>query len=148
DDLVLNRAYTYAPATYPDTEIDAVFKLASVSKSITAAAIVKELDDQSIPLSPTFASAVGWTGTSYCGGSPPLLPSGVGSITIDQMLQHQAGFQDTGLLEYRDHADIVTGLIGVTLPNSDGELPIDTEELFYYLGESNALCTGAPAAWR
>lgn len=148
DDLVLNRAYTYAPATYPDTELDAVFKLASVSKSLTAAAIVKEFADQSIPLSTTFASAVGWTGTSYCGGSPPLFPAGFASVTIDQMLQHQAGFQDAGLPAYGQHADIVAGLIGVSLPNADGELPIDTEELFYYLGESNALCTGMPVAWR
>lgn len=148
DDLVLNRAYTYAPATYPDTELDAVFKLASVSKSLTAAAIVQAFDDQSLPLSTTFASAVGWTGTSYCGGSPPLFPVGLASVTIDQMLQHQAGFQDGGLPAYYEHADIITGLIGVSLPNADGDLPIDTEELLFYLGESNALCAGMPAAWR
>lgn len=147
DDLVLNRAYTYAPAIYPDTELDAMFKLASVSKSLTAAAIVKEFDNQSIPLSTTFASAVGWTGTSYCGGSPPLFPSGFANITIDQMLQHQAGFVGEGINAYRDHSEIVAGLIGVSSPNADGELPIDTEELLYYLGESNALCEAMDPAW-
>jgi hypothetical protein len=41
DELVLNRAYTYAPAVYPDTPLNASMKTGSVAKSITATAVLR-----------------------------------------------------------------------------------------------------------
>lgn len=55
--IVLNRAYTFAPAIYPDTQLDAPFRLASVAKSITAAAVVDVMNDASLPLTTSYVDA-------------------------------------------------------------------------------------------
>jgi CubicO group peptidase (beta-lactamase class C family) len=150
DQLVLNRAYTYAPAIYPDTQLDDEFLYASASKSLTAAAIVREFDDQSLPLSTAFVDTVsGWSGTTYCNGPAPYFPAGFASITIDQILQNQGGFDD-GPSNIISHQAIVDGLVGVTLPTADGELPIDGEELLFDLGENETMCAMNPmnSSWR
>ncbi|WP_165703890.1 serine hydrolase [Enhygromyxa salina] len=81
-ELVLNRAYTYAPAHYPDTSLNAKMALASASKSITAAAVVKELDTKGIPLTAPFAGTAGIVG----------VPNMVSTPTIVEVLRNLGGF--------------------------------------------------------
>ncbi|WP_165703880.1 serine hydrolase domain-containing protein [Enhygromyxa salina] len=110
DDLVLNRAYTYAPANYPDTELNAPMALASVSKSITAAAVVRELDIQGILLTAPFAGAAGISGVQEMATVP----------TIAEVLQNLGGFNPTPA-SYGDHTK-------TNLP-----YPIDGQDMYDYV---------------
>ena len=58
--LALNRAYTYAPGIYPETRINASMATASVSKSITAAAVVREMAQRGLPLTSVFSTTAGF----------------------------------------------------------------------------------------
>jgi hypothetical protein len=83
ESLVLDRAYTFAPAIYPETPLDAPMKLASVSKSITAAAVVREMDIQSIPLTASFVTTAGLSGT----------PTAMQDVSVLDTLRALGGFR-------------------------------------------------------
>jgi CubicO group peptidase (beta-lactamase class C family) len=114
--VVFNRAYTFAPAIYPDTPLDASFKTASVSKSLTATAVVREMDLQGLSLwTTTFASAIGVAPTYNLSGA-----------RVRDVLMHKGGFarnQDAPT-SYGDHSFIVAA--GATAP-------VDGEELLEYV---------------
>ncbi len=111
--LVLSRAYTFAPAIYPETPIDAPMKLASVSKSITAAAVVREMAAQSLPLTTSFNVAAGIAGA----------PAAMDAVTVLDVLRNLGGFE-TGPTSYYDHALIDASIYGA--------IPIDGEEMLAY----------------
>jgi CubicO group peptidase (beta-lactamase class C family) len=126
DDLVLSRAYTYAPAIYPDTPENAPFALASVAKSITAAAVVRELANQGLPLSMPFWTAVGI--------SP--FPSNTSVPTVLDVLRNLGGFPKAGnnTHAYYDHHLIAN--------SGYGPLPISGEAMFNYAEGENLFTAG------
>jgi CubicO group peptidase (beta-lactamase class C family) len=91
-DLVLSRAYTYAPAIYPDTPENAAFALASVSKSITAAALVREMNLKGLPLTTDFWPLIGV--------SP--YPSTTAVPTVKDVLRNLGGFTPSAT-SFNDH---------------------------------------------
>ncbi|PRQ06535.1 serine hydrolase [Enhygromyxa salina] len=93
DDLVLNRSYTYAGSTYPETPLNATMALASVAKSITAAATVRESSIKGIPLTAPFAGAAGINGVATMASVP----------TIADVLRNIGGFAFSPS-SYGDHA--------------------------------------------
>jgi CubicO group peptidase (beta-lactamase class C family) len=70
------------------------FRIASVSKPITAAAILKLRDHCGLELGSTVFGANGLLGNTY--GTPPYSAREV-SITVTQMLQHTAGWSKDGI---------------------------------------------------
>jgi hypothetical protein len=113
--LVLSRAYTYAPAIYPDTPVNAPMAAASVAKSITAAAVVRELGNQGLPLTMPFWTAVGV--------SP--FPSNTAVPTVLDVLRNLGGFSSTGInFGYYDHQLVAN--------SGYGPLPISGEAMFNY----------------
>jgi CubicO group peptidase (beta-lactamase class C family) len=92
-ELVLNRAYTYAPATYPDTPLNATMALASASKSITAAAVVRELNLKNIPLTAPFAGTAGING----------VPNMVSTPLVVDVLRNLGGF-NANAASYTNHS--------------------------------------------
>jgi CubicO group peptidase (beta-lactamase class C family) len=127
---VLNRAYTFAPAIYPDTPIDAPMRLGSVAKSITAAAVVKIMNDQQLPLTTGYAAAA---------GIAALVPGPMIPVSVLDVLRNFGGF--------RGRVAITSG--GVTFsaagdPDSYGDhtiidatfygaIPIAGSEMFNYM---------------
>jgi CubicO group peptidase (beta-lactamase class C family) len=114
--VVLNRAYTFAPAIYPDTPPDVAFKTASVSKAITATAVVREMDVQGLSLWTTsFAGAVG-VGANY----------DLSGALVRDVLMHTAGFAKNQDVpdSYVNHEMIV---------GAGATAPVDGEELFEYV---------------
>ena len=123
DDLVINRAYTYAPATYPDTPLNAPMKLASVSKGITAAAVVREMDEQSLPLTTAYTTAAGIV------GEPAL-----DDVTVLDVLRNLGGFVEASPASYGDHSIIDASIFG--------DIPITGEEMFEYVVDGDNLVLG------
>jgi CubicO group peptidase (beta-lactamase class C family) len=123
DSLVLSRAYTFGPAIYPDTPLDVPMKLASVSKSITAAAVVRELDARSIPLTESFVTAAGISG----------VPASMESVTVLDTLRALGGFpaEADG---YADH--------WIVADSPFGTIPIDGQEMFDHAILGGHLNTG------
>jgi CubicO group peptidase (beta-lactamase class C family) len=113
-DLVLSRAYTFAPAIYEDTPLDAPMKLASVSKSITAAAVVREMAAKGLPLTTPFNVAAGIQGA----------PAAMGAVTVLDVLRQLGGFVEFAV-SYADHTLIDDSPYGT--------IPISGEELFDYV---------------
>ena len=113
-DLVFNRAYTYAAAIYPDTPLDAPMGTASVSKSITAAAVVRELDLKGIPLTAPFAITAGITEVDEMKTVP----------SVADVLRNLGGFNQTPA-SYMDHSEIDA--------SSYGTYPISGEEMYDYV---------------
>jgi CubicO group peptidase (beta-lactamase class C family) len=118
-DLVVNRAYTYAGATYPDTPLSATMAIASASKSITAAAVVMELQKQGIPLAASFAAAAGINNV------PAMAP-----VTIADVLRNRGGF-NSGATSYRYHSLIDA--------SPYGEYPISGEMMYDYVVQGGHL---------
>jgi CubicO group peptidase (beta-lactamase class C family) len=112
--LVLDRAYTFAPSIYEDTSLGMPMKLASVSKSITAAAVVREMTVQGLPLTTPFNVAAGIQGA----------PTAMNSVTVLDVLRHLGGFK-RGPQSYWDHALIDA--------SGYGTIPIGGEEMFDYV---------------
>jgi CubicO group peptidase (beta-lactamase class C family) len=119
DELVVNRAYTYAGAIYPETPLSATFALASASKSITAAAVVLELQKKGISVNAPFAATAGINNV------PAMAP-----VTIADVLRNLGGF-NAGATSYYNHS-----LIDVS---PYGEYPIDGEEMYDYVVQGGHL---------
>jgi CubicO group peptidase (beta-lactamase class C family) len=113
-ELVLDRAYTFGPAIYEDTALDAPMKLASVSKSITAAAVVREMAAQGLPLTTPFNEAAGIV------GAPPAMDA----VTVLDVLRHLGGFVPSAA-SYADHSLIDASPFGT--------IPITGKEMFDYV---------------
>jgi CubicO group peptidase (beta-lactamase class C family) len=113
-DLVLSRAYTYAPAIYPDTPLDAPMALASVSKAITAAAVVRQLNIENIPLTTPFAGLAGINNVPTMAQAPSVL----------DVLRNLGGFEALAT-SYSDHALIDQSIYGA--------YPITGEMMYDYV---------------
>lgn len=124
DDLVLNRAYTFAPSVYPDTPLNASLKTGSVAKSITATAVVRELDVQGLDLNMSFAGAIGITPTYFL--QSKIDPFFALTVRVRDVLDNQGGFPgfDNKPISYLNDAEIVAA--GATVP-------VDGQELFEYV---------------
>ncbi|ADD45914.1 serine hydrolase domain-containing protein [Stackebrandtia nassauensis] len=89
DELPVSMAYTFAEADYPTTKPDSLFRVASVSKAFTCAAIHELSKAGAIDLSePVFP---------YLGIDTEALPSQtkdpkVDTITIQQLVDHKGGW--------------------------------------------------------
>jgi CubicO group peptidase (beta-lactamase class C family) len=112
--LVFSRAYTFAPAIYEGTPLDAPMRLASASKSITAAAVVREMTVQGMPLTTPFNLAAGIQNA----------PAAMDSVTVLDVLRQLGGFV-RGPASYWDHALIDASPYGT--------IPISGEEMFDYV---------------
>jgi hypothetical protein len=121
--LVLSRAYTYAPAIYPDTPVNAPFALASVAKSITAAAVVRELAIQQYPLTGPF-----WPAADI---SP--YPSNTSVPTVLDVLRNLGGFVQASS-GYYDHRLIAS--------SGYGPIPISGEAMYNYAEGENLFTAG------
>jgi D-alanyl-D-alanine carboxypeptidase len=87
--LVYCKGYGFADQTaakYVDTA--SLFRIASISKSITAASILKLAEEGKLSLSAKVFGAQGVLGTTY--GTQPY-QNNITNITIQQLLQHTAG---------------------------------------------------------
>ncbi len=113
DEVVLNRAYTYAPAIYPDTELNAPMRYASVSKSITAAVVVKEMAAKNIPLTTPLVSVLGLSPGDY--------PAAMGDVSVLSTLRMLGGFRQNPRA-YWDHHLILAESPTATLPIDGSEL--------------------------
>jgi CubicO group peptidase (beta-lactamase class C family) len=113
DDLVLNRAYTYAPAIYPDTPLDAPMALASVSKSITAAAVVQLMNNEQLPLTTPFAGLAGINNVPAMAAAPSVL----------DVLRNLGGFE-ARVNSYINHSLIDQSVYG--------NYPIDGKMMYDY----------------
>ena len=114
DQLVLDRAYTYAPAIYPDTPLDAPMALASASKSITAAAVVQLMNAEQLPLTTPFAELAGIHNVPAMATAPSVL----------DVLRNLGGF-NAEVVSYRDHSLIDQ--------SPYGEYPITGEMMHDYV---------------
>ncbi|MFO7566933.1 MAG: hypothetical protein R6X02_30090 [Enhygromyxa sp.] len=121
--LVLSRAYTYAPAIYPDTPIDASMALASVSKSITAAAVVRQMNIEGIPLATPFAGLAGIVN----------VPTMVAVPSVLDVLRNLGGFE-AGPTSYMNHDLIDQSIYGA--------YPITGDMMYDYVVLGGRLDTG------
>ncbi len=127
-DVVFSRAYTFAPAIYKDTPLDAPMKLASVSKSITAAAVVREMAAKGLPLTTPFNVAAGIL------GAPPAMDA----VTVLDVLRQLGGFTERPV-SYSDHELIDASPYGT--------IPIYGEELFDYVISGHLGIDGKDNYW-
>jgi CubicO group peptidase (beta-lactamase class C family) len=130
EELVFNRAYTYAPAIYPDTPLDAPMALASASKSITAAAVVQLMDRQKLELTTPFAVLAGIDDVKEMieaeeGESVP---------TVLDVLRHLGGFNPLAD-SYWDHSMIDR--------SPYGEYPITGKMMYDYAVSGGRLNSGS-----
>ncbi len=125
DELVLNRAYTFAPSVYADTPLTASFKVGSVAKSLTATAVVRELDLRGLSMNTSFAEAIGVSTTYPLEAEVGQIPAIV-TVRVRDVLDNQGGFPgftDTPI-SYLNDAPIV---------GAGATIPVDGQELFEYV---------------
>jgi CubicO group peptidase (beta-lactamase class C family) len=127
--LVLSRAYTFAPAIYEDTPLSASMKIASVSKSITAAAVVREMAAKGLPLTTPFNLAAG------IAGAPPAMDA----VSVLDVLRQLGGFMPNPV-SYGDHALIDASYYGT--------IPISGQELFDYVVSGHLGVVGDDNYWK
>jgi len=115
--MVLNRAYTFAPAIYPDTEIDAPFRLASISKSITAAAVVDVMNDASLPLTTSFTAAANIANVT---------PASMSAPTVLDVLRSLGGFRGQNAVQVNNVVVSAAGDPVSYIPCDGADLQNDT----------------------
>jgi CubicO group peptidase (beta-lactamase class C family) len=120
DDLVLDNAYTYAPAIYPDTPLDAPMALASASKAITAAAVVQLMNEQKLPLMTPYAGLAGINN----------VPEMVAAPSVLDVLRNLGGFMPSAK-SYYDHSLIDQSPYGA--------YPVDGDMMFDYVVQGKHL---------
>ncbi|MGA2552360.1 MAG: serine hydrolase [Burkholderiaceae bacterium] len=86
-ELVYARGYTMAERSWPKATDTTLFRLASVSKTVTALAIFQQIGNGNLSLSDTMQSILGLTTPS---GGPPA-DGNFANITIQQLLEHTSG---------------------------------------------------------
>jgi len=93
--LVFAKAYGFADASGNPVHANSLFRIASLSKPITSAAVLRLIEDGKLRLSDRVFGPDGILGTDYSrlpaifGGSP--LPPYLDRITIKDLLQHTSG---------------------------------------------------------
>lgn len=115
--IVGSRCFGYAnPMTRQICIPETRFRIASISKPITAVAIFKLIEEGRFNLSDKVFGAGGLLGTIY--GTQPYKP-GITDITLEQLLQHTSGgwLNDENDPMFQDATWDMTQLINYTLDN-------------------------------
>lgn len=124
--LVYAKGYGYADTSRKTpVTVNSLFRMASVSKTITATAILKLAETGKLSLDATVFGATGVLGTRY--GHPPY-SSYLTEITIRQLLQHTAGgWTNNGADPMFSHPEMTAGqLISWTIDHQPLENPPGT----------------------
>jgi len=140
--LAYRGAYTYGPVTWPQVRHESALPVGSLSKSLVAAVVVQALADEGLDLDTPLVDVLGWDpGTFTDGMSDPDGKdpdySGIGVVTIREMLVHRAGFTGDGEIThtrgweevYRDHLTEQAHLAGIGAAPEVRRLPLSTDAL-------------------
>ncbi len=111
DRLVYSRSFTWAEPTYPVTTIGAIFRIASMSKPITAMAIFRLVEQGLLNLDAALIPGLGLTAAP---GRP--FAAAVPTITVRHLLAHSSGLRDV-----TDPFTVVQAY-GTTLPVDEREI--------------------------
>lgn len=119
--LVLNRAYTFAPSIYTNTPLNASFRTGSVAKSLTATAVVREMDVQGLSLDASFAEVIGVSSVYSLQAALGPIPQAL-TVRVQDVLDNQGGFpgDSESPNSYYSHTIIVAA--GATAPVGGAEL--------------------------
>jgi CubicO group peptidase (beta-lactamase class C family) len=155
--LVYARGYTYAEPDWPQVQPTTYFRLASVSKTVTALAIFQLIEGGQLALGDTLQSVLNLRTPS---GGAPTDPN-FGKITIQQLLEHTSGLQPgansdaLGVLQAWKNAGDSGATLPVTQPMTDAYIaswplvtPPGTAQVYsncgyYLLGRVVAVMRGA-----
>src|ERR1700722_11753898 len=112
--LVYARGYTYAEPDWPVVQPTTCFRLASVSKTITALAVYKQIEAGNLALSDTLQSILQLETPA---GKKPL-DGRFNLVTIQQLLEHTSGINSNGA------SDGVAVVNAFTAAGGAGPLPV------------------------
>ncbi len=135
--LVLARGYTLAPARMQAVRPESRFRLASISKPITAIAIMRLVDQGRLALDTRLEDVLPAARGTWPAGP---LDRRIGGITIEQLLRHQGGW---AIRERRDdQGRLLHPGLGFDPMFSDrrvagwlhaGRLPVDTNDVIRFM---------------
>jgi CubicO group peptidase (beta-lactamase class C family) len=149
--LVLARGYTWAPAESPATQPGSLFRIASVSKPVTAVAILKLVQDGSLSLDSKIVDLLDFTPPA--GGSiDPFLAD----VTVAHLLSHRGGWaldpmfsdiqisQQLGTPLPISQANIITYMSGVSVTYIPGSHYAYSNYGYLLLGRIIEAVSGQP----
>jgi len=87
------HAYTLSYQPYPTTQVDSLFRIASISKAFTCGAIRTLLDQNKLKKNDTVFPMLGITHNTVASQNPD---SRINNITVDHLVRHVGGFNDQG----------------------------------------------------
>ncbi|RMG95462.1 MAG: hypothetical protein D6705_13565 [Deltaproteobacteria bacterium] len=97
--LAYRAAYTTAPEVRPDTTFTTAFPIGSASKSIVAALLLQALSEQGRGPDAPLVKVMGWDPATFTDGSAEMTDvdyTGLGAVTVGDVLAHKAGFSQPG----------------------------------------------------
>ncbi|WP_283135246.1 serine hydrolase domain-containing protein [Rhizohabitans arisaemae] len=109
--LKLARGYTWAPVSMANAQPTSLFRIASLSKPITGAAILKLVQNGQLSLSATLTSLL--TLTPPPGGS---LDPRLGNVTVRRLLHHLGGWDRGITIDPMFNDFTISSALGVPLP--------------------------------
>jgi CubicO group peptidase (beta-lactamase class C family) len=115
--LVLARGYTWSADDGLETEPTSLFRIASLSKPITAAAVTRLVQDRQVGLDDPVADVVGLT--PLPGQS---LDRRIGQVTVRRLLQHLGGWDRAVTADPIFQDRLVHDRFGLPLPLTRGQL--------------------------
>ncbi|MGE0469556.1 MAG: serine hydrolase [Nitrospira sp.] len=126
-DLFVNRGYTWAEESYPTTQPDSLFRIASLSKAFTAAAIDRLVSAGRLTLATRAYPFLGITAALLAGQHPD---PAVDTITVGQLIDHFSGLKHARVIENglertfqpSDDLRTIATLLGQTVTPSRGDL--------------------------
>ncbi len=111
DRLVYSRAFTWAEPAYPLTTLESMFRIASMSKPITAMAVFRLVEQGLMNLDAASIPALG-----LLAPAGRVLVAETTTITVRQLLAHSSGLGDV------PDAYLAVQAYGTTLPASEREI--------------------------
>ena len=131
--LVYARGYTLAEPDWPIVQPTTFFRLASVSKVVTALAVFQLLETGALDAAMRVQDILN---LSAIGGGPP--DPGFASVTIQSLLEHTSGLNDSG---WNDGPTVVAAFKNAGIPAS---LPVTQDMTDSYIA-SQPLANPPPA---
>jgi CubicO group peptidase (beta-lactamase class C family) len=129
--LVFARGYTWAEPDYPICQPTTCFRIASVSKTVTALGIYQLIEEGSLKLSDKLQDILK---LKTPGGDNPV-PAKFKDITIKQLLEHTSGLNANG---YRNEVN-VRDAWKAAKPNESFHLPMSAVETDAYIASLAAV---------